>query len=110
ADVNGSLDRPLPVADRGDALVLVRARPAIERQDRGELQPRLLERGPELSDLCPFRPRVRKERDEIRPRRELDRVVADVGSDPADLAEGSVAEHVWVERDLHVRTAPLWSS
>src|SRR5436305_1561086 len=106
ADRDRELDCALPVADRGLALVLVRTRPAIERQDRGELHPGVPEGNAELLDLRPIRAGMEEERDEVRPWGQLDRVVADVGRDPADLGERPIAEHVWIEGDLHRRVPP----
>ena len=102
ADIHRQLDRPLPVAHRGQPLVLVRAGPAIQGQDRGQLQVRLAQGGPELGNLGPIGPRMDEERDEVGPRRQLDRVVADVRRNPADLSERPLAEHVRIEGDLHL--------
>ena len=65
ADVDRQLDRPLPVANGRLALVLVWARPAIERQDRRQLDPGLPQGGPELVDPSPVGPRMAEEGDEV---------------------------------------------
>ena len=50
AHLDRDLDRGLPVGDRGLPLALDRARPAVHRQQRGELDAGILERPLELLD------------------------------------------------------------
>ena len=102
-EVHGYLDRPLPVAHRGLALVLVRARPPVQRQHRADLHAGRGQRLPEPGDLRLVRPRVQEERQEILPRRQLDAGVAEVRDDAGQLGQRHAAEHVGVERDLHGR-------
>ena len=93
--VDGELDRPLPVADRRLPLVLVRPGPAVERQVRGDPHPGPVQRGPEPAHHVPVGPRVQEERGEVLARRQLDPLVAEVGDQRRAVRSAAYARSMY---------------
>jgi hypothetical protein len=102
AELDCDFDRALPVAHGSLALVLARPRPAIERQYGRDLDSGGVEGLAEVRDRLAVGARVDEEGDEVRPRRELDVLVSELGDHTRKLEQWHVAEHVGVESDLHL--------
>ncbi len=101
AHFDGDLDRLSPVADRGLALVLVRARPSVHRQQRCDLHSVIFQRLLEARDALRIGARMSPPGEEVVARRELDPLVAELGDLARQLLERKMAMHVRVECDAH---------
>ena len=91
------------LADRGLPLALDRARPAVHRQQRRELDAGILERPLELLDPLRIDARAHPPVEEVGAWRQLDILVAELGHESRQLKQRHVAVHVGIESDLHDR-------
>ena len=101
AEVGRDLDGARPVAHRRLPVVLVRSRPAEERQHRRDPDAGRGQRLAEGGDARVVDPRMVEERDEVVARRELDPLVAEIGHERRQLEQRRLTEHVGVESELH---------
>src|SRR5919202_73341 len=110
AEFDADLDGPLPVADGGLPLHLDRARPAHDRQQRGDAHAGVGQPGLERPDGGGVHPRVLEERDEVLAGRELDPLVAHAGHHVGQLEQRDGAQHLRVQGDPHDCVPPRDSS
>jgi hypothetical protein len=105
--VDAHLDRDfdclLPGAHGGLAFVLVRACPAVHREQRGDLHPMVLEGFLEARDPLGIRARVNPPGKEVVARRKLDPLVAELGDLARQLFQRQMPVHVRIERNPHRR-------
>ena len=101
AHLDGDLDRLLPVAHRGLAFVLVRARPAVHRQERGDLHTVVVQRRLEARDALGIGARMDPPGQEIVTWRKLDPLVAEFGDLSRQFLQRQMAMHIGIEGDFH---------
>ena len=104
AHLDCDLDRLLPVAHRGLALVLVRTCPTVHRQQRGDLHAVILERFLKARDAFGVGARMDPPGEEIVARRHLDPLVTELGDLAWQLLQRQVSVHVRIESDFHGTT------
>src|SRR5262245_57978912 len=98
---DGDLDRPFPVANGSLSLVLVQARPAVQRQDRCNLDTGRRRGGSQRSDARAIRTRVAEEGQKVVTGRELHVSIAEVGNECGQVLERHRPQHVRIESKLH---------